>query len=67
MRIRSVLFLGTTTIGEHQSVGSVTGNEEVELLFEFLAKGIVRGALTQNGWASSVKEMWNFSPGMVCI
>ena len=25
------------------------------------------GALTQNGWASSVRAMWNFSPSIVLI
>ena len=69
MRMRSVL----TTIGAHQSVGSVTGviipwstRRPISVLsFSRYAKGMVRGVVTQKGRTSSVKEMWNCSPGMV--
>ena len=49
---------------------NVLADEEVELLLEFfsICEGdAVRGAVTQNGRASDIKEILNFSPGIVQI
>ena len=71
--ILSVPFLGAITMGAHQSVGSVTGamtpcscnRSSSTFSLSRKANGIVRGVRTQNGWASSVSAMWNFSPSII--
>ena len=73
--IFSVPFLGVTTIGAHHSVGSVMGaitpcscnRSNSAFSLSRKANGIVRGVWTQNGWASFVSAMWNFSPSIVLI
>ncbi len=37
------------------------------LSLSLCAKEAVRGVVMQKGWVFSVREMWNFSPGMVQI
>ena len=68
-------LLGATTMGEHHSVGSVTGAmtpwscrwSSSALSLSQKANGTVLGVLTQNGLASLVKVMWNLSLFMVLI
>ena len=70
--IFSVPFLGVTTIGAHQSVGSVTGammfcsciRSSSALSLSRKAKGIVRSVLMQKGLASSIRAMWKYSPSI---
>jgi len=72
IRISSVLFLGATTMGVHHLVGYDTGvimpcsSKLWSFAFSFslYAYDIVLGVLTQNGFASSMRAMWNCSPFM---
>ena len=75
IRILSVPFLGVTTMGAHHSVGTVTGamtpcscsRSNSAFSLSRYANDIARGAWMQNGWASSVRAMWNFSPSIVLM
>ena len=73
--IRSLSFLGVTTIGAHHSVTSFTGvmipcswsNSSSTFRFLWYADGTARGVFTQNGTASSITDMWNFSPSSIVL
>ena len=64
-----------TTIDVHHSVGSVTravmpllwSRSNSALSLSRYANGTDRGVSTQNGLASLVRAMWNFSPSIVLM